>query len=239
MRYFITVSYDGSNYNGFQRLNALPSIQGELEKALTIINKKIVLIKGSGRTDRGVHAIGQVIHVDLNVDVPPVRLVNALNSLLPRDIRAIKCKIVNGEKHARFNVKCKFYKYLINMGEYDLFNNDYLFNYCHKLNIRDMKKASLYLIGKHDYRPFVSGYRENCDSEIYKIIFEKNKNILTIRFVGKSFYRYMVRNIVGALIMVGSGKVGIDDFKSLVDGVKKFTYMTVPSSGLYLERVLS
>ena len=237
MRYFITVSYDGSSYYGFQRLKNLPSIQSELEKALTIINKKSVLIKGSGRTDAGVHAIGQVCHFDLDVCVPANRLLNAINSLLPKNIRVIKCVTVSNDLHARFNVKSKTYKYVINLGKYDLFMENYLYNYCNELDIKSMKKASRYLIGKHNFKAFVSGYRDNYNSEIYSIKFIKNNNLLTIKFCGKSFYRYMVRNIVGALMMIGTNKLSIEEFKHMIDNDNTYSNLTVPPNGLYLERV--
>ena len=237
MRYLATVSYDGSQYNGFQRLKGLPSIQRELERALTIINKSNVVVKGSGRTDKGVHALGQGIHFDINYDIPEKRLVNAINSLLPNDIRITKCIKINDDIHARFSVKRKIYKYIINTGEYSIFKNNYLYNYCKNLDFKQMKKASKYLIGKHNYKSFVSGYRKNYNSEIYDVIFKKKKDIITITFIGKSFYRYMVRNIVGALIQVGSCKMSINEFKEMIDNNKEYTYLTVPPNGLYLERV--
>lgn len=238
MRYLITVSYDGSKYYGFQRLNDLPTVQKELEDALTIINKSEVLVKGSGRTDRGVHALGQKCHFDLDVNVPPVRLINAINSLLSKYIRVIDCKLVDKDFHARFSVKKKIYKYIINLGEYNLFKEDYQYNYNNKLDVDKMIRASKYLIGRHSYRVFVSGERDNYDSEIFDIRFDMISDILNITFIGKSFYRYMVRNMVGALMLVGRNKISLDEFKSMIDSnSNKYTYMTVPANGLYLESV--
>ena len=238
MKYLITVSYDGSKYYGFQRLNHLPSIQKELEDALSVINKDKVYVKGSGRTDRGVHALGQKCHFELKYDIPCERLVNAINSLLSNYVRVLDCIKVNDDFHARFSVKKKIYKYIINMGKYDVIKQDYLYNYCKRLEIKSMKIASNYLIGKHSYKVFVSGDRDNYNSEIYKIIFKKEKDILTITFEGKSFYRYMVRNMVGALLLVGCGKISIEEFKNMIDSDEnKYTYITAPSNGLYLESV--
>lgn len=238
MKYLITVSYDGSKYYGFQRLNDLPSIQKELEDALSVINKDKVEVKGSGRTDRGVHALGQKCHFELKYDIPCERLINAINSLLSNYVRVLDCIKVNDDFHARFSVKKKIYKYIINMGKYDVIKEDYLYNYCKKLDIKSMKRASNYLIGKHSYKVFVSGDRDNYNSEIYKIIFKKEKDILTITFEGKSFYRYMVRNMVGALLLVGCGKISIEEFKNMIDSDEnKYTYITAPSNGLYLESV--
>lgn len=238
MKYLITVSYDGSKYYGFQRLNDLPSVQKELEDALSVINKDKVYVKGSGRTDRGVHALGQKCHFELKYDIPCERLVNAINSLLSNYVRVLDCIKVNDDFHARFSVKKKIYKYIINMGKYDVIKEDYLYNYCRRLDIKSMKRASNYLIGKHSYKVFVSGDRDNYNSEIYKIIFKKEKDILTITFEGKSFYRYMVRNMVGALLLVGCGKISIEEFKNMIDSDEnKYTYITAPSNGLYLESV--
>lgn len=238
MKYLITVSYDGSKYYGFQRLNDLPSVQKELEDALSVINKDRVEVKGSGRTDRGVHALGQRCSFELNYDILCDRLVNAMNSLLSNYVRVIDCVKVDDNFHARFNVKRKKYKYIINMGKYDVIKEDYLYNYCKKLDIKSMKRASKCLIGKHSYKVFVSGERENYNSEIFSVVFKKNKDILEIKFIGKSFYRYMVRNIVGALMLVGSGKIDVEEFKEMIDNENKnYSYLTVPANGLYLESV--
>jgi len=238
MRYLITVSYDGSKYYGFQKLNKNKSVQEELEKALTKINKKKVCVKGSGRTDRGVHALAQKCHFDLDISIESNRLVNAINSLVDNYIHVIDCKVVSNDFHARFMVQKKTYKYIINLGDYDAIRNDYIYNYCRKLNVVSMKKASKYLIGRKSFKAFVSGKRDNYDSEIYKINFKSNKNMLEIEFVGKSFYRYMIRNMVGALMLVGKEKITVEQFNQMIlEGYNKYTYMTVPASGLYLVSV--
>lgn len=238
MRYLATISYDGSKFYGFQRLNNEKSVQGEIEKVLSKINKNFVEVKGSGRTDRGVHARGQCIHFDLDINISPERLVIAVNSLLHNYIRFIDCKLVSDDFHARFMVKEKTYKYIINMGMFDPIKHDYIYNYGYNLDIKSMEKASKYLVGKHCYKVFVSGERDSYNSEIYSVDFIKEGKYLNIIFKGKSFYRYMVRNMVGALILVGRGKLSISDFASMVDNEESiYTYMTVPSNGLYLESV--
>lgn len=238
MRYLMTISYDGSKYYGFQRLNNENTIQKELETVLSKINKKEVLVKGAGRTDRGVHAYGQKVHFDLDISISPERLINAVNSLLSNYIRVVDCINVGKDFHARFNVKEKTYKYIINLGKNDPIRENYVYNYGYKLDIKSMKKASKYLVGKHSYKVFVSGERDNYNSEIYKVEITLNKDDLVIKFNGKSFYRYMVRNMVGALILVGRGKISIDEFKSMLDSDEsKYTYMTVPANGLYLESI--
>ena len=142
MRYLITVSYDGSNYYGFEVQPDKMTIQGCLESALKVINKKHVTIKGAGRTDRGVHAYGQVFHVDLDVNVPENGLMSAMNSLLPNDIHITNVKKVSKDIHARFSAKKKTYIYKINIGEYDAINNSHIYNYNKNLDIHLMKEAS-------------------------------------------------------------------------------------------------
>ncbi len=238
MRYLISVSYDGSKLYGFQRLNHHKTVQGELERVLTKINKTIVYVKGAGRTDRGVHARDQQVHFDLNVDIPPERLVNAMNSMLDDAIYVNKAQIVNDDFHARFDVKKKTYEYIINTGKYDPIINDYEYNYNRKLNISSMKRAAKHLIGAHSYQVFTSGERESYNSIIYKITISKKKDKIILRFTGKSFYRYMVRNLVGTLIMVGEGKIKDSDVAKMVDTKKcKINYTTAPANGLYLIKV--
>lgn len=237
MRYLISVSYDGSKFYGFQRLNKKKTVQSELEKALTKINKTIVVVKGAGRTDRGVHAIDQKVHFDLNVNIPPERLINAINSLVEPYIKVNDAKIVDKDFHARFSVKLKTYTYVINLGEFDPIKHDYLYNYNRDLNIKKMENASKVLLGAHSYEAFTSGKRESYNSIITAIKFKKHKDILTITFVGKSFYRYMVRNLVGALMLVGEDKINKQDLEDILNLKKVGNYITVPASGLYLEKI--
>ena len=238
MRYLASISYDGSKFYGFQKLKNHKSVQGELEKALTKINKTIVVVKGAGRTDRGVHAFNQMVHFDINIDIEPIRLKNAINSLIDDGMHINYCVIVDDEFHARFDVKKKIYQYVINLGEYDPIDNNYIYNYGRKLNIKKMKEASKYLLGFHSYKAFVSGSRDNFNSVIYKISFKKKKDILLISFEGKSFYRYMVRNLVGALLSVGEEKIEPINIKEMLDQEKNlYNYITAPANGLYLVNI--
>ena len=120
MRYKAKVSYDGNSYYGFQRLNEMPTIQKELEKAVSIINKKDTVVKGASRTDKGVHAYGQVVHFDLDYNVPVDRLVSAINAILPRDIRVMEIENVSDDFHARRSATGK--KYIYKRILYSLFN---------------------------------------------------------------------------------------------------------------------
>lgn len=238
MRYLASVSYDGSKFYGFQRLKNKKSVQGELEKVLTTINKTMVLVKGAGRTDRGVHALDQKIHFDLNIKIDIPHLLLAINSRLDSAVRVNYIEEVSSDFHARFDCIQKKYQYIINMGEYDLFIDDYVYNYNKKLNIKNMKKASKYLLGVHSFKVFTSGERENYNSIISKVDFKKHGSMLYITFTGVSFYRYMVRNLVGALLLAGEGRMpttGIEEMLSNSENI--YNYMTVPANGLYLMEV--
>ncbi len=235
MRYLAKISYDGSKFYGFQKLNNHKTVQEELEKALTSINKSIVLVKGAGRTDRGVHAFNQGVSFELNINIDTSHLKEAINSLIDKSIYVNEVYEMDSEFHARFDSLEKTYQYVINTGEYDPIDNDYIYNYGYNLNIKKMKKASKYLVGPHSYKAFTSGDRANYNSIIYSIKIQKKKDIVLITFRGKSFYRYMIRNMVGALILVGSGKQEPIIIKEMLETEKKkYNYITSPASGLYL-----
>ena len=239
MRYLVTISYDGSNFYGFQRLKNKRSVQEELEHALSIINKKAVEVKGAGRTDRGVHAYGQRAHFDMDIVIPSDRLMKALNDLLPNDIRITNIKEVDEDFHARFNVKEKTYQYKINMGKYDPLKNNYYYQIDYKLNMNLLKKASKVFLGAHNFKNFVSGERDNYDAIIYDVSIKKEKEIITITFKGKSFYRYMVRNMVGAMLDVATGKNTLDELKKMLDNGEVAKQMScAPAQGLYLMKII-
>lgn len=235
MRYKAKISYDGSLYYGFQRLNELPTIQKELEKAVSIINKKDTVVKGASRTDKGVHAYGQVIHFDLDYEVPADRLVGAINAILPRDIRVLEIKVVDDDFHARRSAVGKKYIYKINLGEYNVFLDRYYLQYPYRIDIKKMEECSRIFLGVHNFKNFTAGARDNYDAIIKEINFIENGNFLEIEFVGKSFYRYMVRNMVGAMIDVARGKYSILEVKELLDNwSEKGQMQTASPNGLYL-----
>lgn len=235
MRYKAKISYDGSLYYGFQRLNELPTIQRELEKAVSIINKKETFVKGASRTDKGVHAYGQVIHFDLDYNIPVERLMMAMNAILPRDIRVLKIENVRDDFHARRSALGKKYVYKINLGEYSVFLDRYYLQYPYKLDIEAMRECSKIFLGVHNFKNFTAGERDNYEAIVKEINFIRNGDFLEIEFVGKSFYRYMVRNMVGAMIDVARGKHIIKEVEELLEKPeKKGQMMTASPNGLYL-----
>lgn len=240
-RYLINFSYDGSNYNGYQKQKNLNTIQGKMEDALKKINNsKITKIHSSGRTDAHVHAINQYGHVDIQVDITEEKLKRALNSLLPDDIYVKSTKIVDDNFHARYMVSSKEYLYKINMGEYNPIEKNYVYQLCKKLNVRKMKKAINYFIGKHDFTTFSSNEdrKENNIRTIYNAYIEEDNDQLLISFKGTGFLKYMVRIMVGALIMVGLEKIKPEDIIDMFDKKdKSLVKITANPEGLYLYKV--
>ena len=237
MNYLITIAYDGSKFYGFQRLNDLESVQKCLEDALTKINKSDVVVKGAGRTDRGVHANGQRVSFKLDIRISPDGLKEALNSLVKPYIYVKEVLEVSDDVHARFSVKKKKYIYKINMGEYKPILTDYVYQPEYKLDIDKMKDVAKLYLGVHDFRNFVAGEREDAQAIIYNIDFVMKDDILNIIFEGKSFYRYMVRNLVGMMIEVGRGKDKVTKVEEMLNSNEEIYGYTAPACGLYLESI--
>lgn len=237
VKYLIKVAYDGSKFYGFQRLNEEPSVQKFLETTLTKINKKEVTVKGAGRTDRGVHALGQCVAFDLDINISTHGLKKALNSMLEPYVYVTEVREVSKDFSVRYDVDKKIYKYRINLGEYNPIIADYIFQCQYKLDINKMKDVAQLFLGVHDFHNFVSGERDDYTSIVYDIDFVINDGILDIIFQGKSFYRYMVRNLVGAMIEVGRGKIDISYVEKMLTTKENMTIFTAPACGLYLESV--
>ena len=239
MRYLISISYDGSKYEGLQKLNNKPTIQGELEKVLTDMNEKKVYVKAAGRTDKGVHALDQKCHFDLDKETTPYKLSYYINNATSKYLHVNKCEeIKDNDFHARFSVKRKEYIYKVNFGRYNPIMTDYIYNYCKDIDVEKLNKAAKILKGAHNYKAFVSAKRDNYDSIIDEIeIISYNDNI-EIKFVGKAFYTYMVRNLVSAMLLVNENKISLDDLKEMLKtGKRTIDFGPVPACGLYLAKI--
>lgn len=241
MRYLIKFSYDGTAYCGFQKQKGLDTIQERMEYALTHVNNsKPTTITATGRTDKGVHALCQYGHADIDVNITEKKLKRALNSNLPSDIHVIETKVVEDTFHARYNVKSKEYKYLINVGEYDPIERNYVFQYNHELNVEKMKEALPYFMGTHDFRAFVTENKEknNCIRTITYAQIEQKGDIININFKGDGFLRYQVRNMVGILIKIGENKISPDYVEKIIESKDRTKAgKTAPAEGLYLVNV--
>ena len=240
MRYLVTIKYDGTNYAGWQIQPNGISIEEEVEKVLSQLLNREVKIYGSGRTDAGVHALGQTFHFDADIsDLDKFKY--SLNCLLPRDMHVLNIEIRDESFHARYDVKEKEYIYYINTGEYDPFNKDYMYQFLRKLDVKKMKEAADLFKGVHSYQNFTSKDedKDNFVREIYAIDLSMKDDILKITFRGNGFMRYMIRMIVGTLIEVGLGKLEVEKIKEiLASKERKVVSYKAPANGLYLSKVI-
>lgn len=242
MRYLIRFSYDGTGFSGYQKQPGERTVEGMLENALYNINNHTeTRIFSSGRTDRGVHALGQAAHFDIDVNITLYKLKCALNSLLPEDIHVLSTEIVDKNFHARYNAISKTYIYKINVGEYSPIDRNHVYQYCKDLNFDNMHLAINDFLGEHDFKPFVSeeAIKSSYVRTIYSVDMKKEGDIITISFTGNGFMKYQVRNMVGVLIKIGSGKLTTDSVKNILNGtMDKSKIITAKSSGLYLKEVV-
>lgn len=242
MRYLITFSYDGSCFFGYQSQKNKRTVQQDIEDALTKINSNNkVKIYASGRTDSGVHAVNQKAHFDFK-EMNSQKLLCSLNKILNDDIYIKNIEVVNDDFHARFNVLKKEYIYKINMGEYDPCMRNYILQLNKILNSEKIKKACNYLIGEHNFKSFTKVDLDNKKDDfirtIYNIEVIKEKNELTLKFLGSGFMRYMVRNIVGVLIDVGLEKIDEKRVLEILNSHnRRMATTTAPACGLYLNEV--
>ena len=237
MRYLARISYDGSKFEGFQRLPNGKGVQNELERVLSELSKTFVEVKGAGRTDAGVHALDQCVHFDLNTPIEEEKLKYVLNRLLCPYVFINLVEKVSSSFHARHDVKEKTYIYQIYTGEKNPFLEDYTYAFPYDLDIDKMKECSKLFLGLHDFRNFVSGEREDYRSVIDDITITKEEKFIRFTFKGKGFYRYMVRSLVGAIVDVGLNKASLEDIKNALDLKSSKTFRVVPSQGLYLVKV--
>ncbi|MFO1441985.1 tRNA pseudouridine(38-40) synthase TruA [Bacillus sp. Bva_UNVM-123] len=241
-RYKCIVSYDGTRFAGYQVQPNKLTVQSVLEGALAKLHKGTEgCITASGRTDAGVHAKGQVIHFDSSLNIPLAKWDIALNSLLPDDIAIKSVEEVKASFHARFDAVGKEYRYFVQRTEKrDPFRRNYAYHYPYPLNIHEMKKASLALIGTHDFTSFCSAKTEVMDKvrTIREIEMIEDGTQLVFRFVGNGFLYNMVRILVGTLIEVGSGARTADSISEIIAQKDRiYAGKTAPAHGLYLWEV--
>ncbi len=241
MRIMMTLSYDGSNYCGWQTQKNGVTIQKTVESALSKLTGEDIAVTASGRTDAGVHALGQVIHFDTQSSVPPKNFYKALNGLLPSDIRAVNSKRVAEDFNARKTAKKKTYKYSFYYGKVDNPLQDrYAVRIEKKPNFEVVDSAICLLVGEHDYKAFsATGSSVNTTVRtVYHIKVEKHVKGFDIFVTGSGFLYNMVRIMVGALLDIGQGKLVLEDISSaLTTGRRDRLGKTLPAKGLCLVSV--
>ena len=232
------ISYDGTNYHGFQYQTGLPTIQGTIEDVLKILCREKVTIIGCGRTDAGVHAKNCYFNFKTESLISCEKFPIACNSLLPSDITVSDCSEVPESFHARFSPKSKTYEYKILNSKFPnalLAKRAY---HCRTaLDIDKMKAACEYIIGERDFRAFMgsSGKVKSTIRNVTNLTVEKNDDIITITVSANGFLYNMVRIIAGTLINIGNGKFNNQDIVRILENKRREAAgITVPPYGLYL-----
>jgi tRNA pseudouridine38-40 synthase len=238
----LNIEYDGTNYHGWQRQKKDITIQATIEKALSLMTCQEITLVGSGRTDAGVHALGQVAHFKCDTRLGAETFHRGLNSLLPNDIVITACRQVSKTFHARFDVKSKIYHYrILNRPLPSALLRHHVWHIHTPLNTMAIKAACKCLLGRHDFKTFEgAGSPRNhtlrnimtakwttCDTDLYQFCIEAD-----------GFLRYMVRNIVGTLINVGIEKTSPREFEKILHSQdRNQAGATAPPNGLYLVQV--
>lgn len=241
-KFKITTEYDGTAYHGWQRQKSDRSIQGEIEKAIAVMTRQSVTLAASGRTDAGVHALGQVAHFACDTALTPEAFFLGLNSLLPDDIVIKFCEAVPETFHARYDAKRKTYRYrILNRSVPSALDHRHVWHIRKELLVGAMQAATGYLIGEHDFKAFegTGSPRSSTVRNIFRAELNETKDgYLIFEIEGDGFLRYMVRNIVGTLVEVGRGKIAPEDFKAILESKERNRAgATAPPQGLFLVSV--
>ena len=242
MNFKITLEYDGTDFHGWQRQKTERSVQEEIEKVLETVTTKKITLHGSGRTDAGVHALGQTAGFKCETDLTPQTLMKALNSLLPNDIVVLSCEEVNDDFHARFSVRSKVYQYrILNQPLPSVFHRRYAWHIPKNLDTDAMEKAMEYIRGEHDFSAFegAGSPRSHSVRHMMRAEITRHKNgFITLEFEANGFLKFMVRNIVGTLVDVGLGKLPPEGFNDILESKdRNLAGITAPPQGLFLVKV--
>lgn len=238
MRVALGIEYEGSNYAGFQRQTTLKTVQGELERALSIVANEKIEIQCAGRTDAGVNATGQVVHFDTNAQRSERSWIMGTNVNLPNDIAVTFAKIVDDSFHARFSAKARRYRYIISNTVYrpGILNKG-VSVYQGNFDVEKMQEAADYIIGEHDFSSFRAADDESRTSMrcVHFVKITRFGQYIVFDIAANAFLMHMVRNIVGSLLTVGNGQNSVQWFKDMFDAKdRNQAGPTAKPYGLYL-----
>jgi tRNA pseudouridine38-40 synthase len=237
----LTVEYDGTAYSGWQKQLQAETIQGTLEDRLKQVCGHPVDLLVAGRTDSGVHGLGQTANFHTSSNLPVSKIQDVLNHLLPRDIRIAKAQEAPETFHATYHAKAKLYRYVIrNAKDYTVFDRNTYHHVRPVLDAAAMKKAAKFLVGTHDFTAFrgTLGKRANPKRTITKIQIRKSGDNLILEYTGVSFLHQMIRILSGTLLYVGLGKLKPADIKAILKSKdRKKAGPTLPPNGLFLVKV--
>lgn len=237
----LTIEYDGKDYHGWQKQPNKLNIQGEIEKAIQTITGEEVELIGSGRTDSGVHAFGQVANFKMESNFPIQKIPIAINSQLKTSIRIKKAQEVEESFHSRYHCHQKTYAYIIDNSEQGtaIYRN-YTYHVAQPLNVKAMQQAANFLVGEHDFSSFKSSGTSSKSSvrTIYEAkIFQEQERVI-IELTGNGFLYNMVRIISGTLVEIGLGEKRPEEMQEIINSKdRQKAGKTLPASGLFLMKV--
>jgi tRNA pseudouridine38-40 synthase len=242
MRCFkVTVEYDGTDFYGFQYQLGQRSVQGEIERAIEKLTGQPVRVHGAGRTDTGVHALGQVIGFQADTRIPIEKIPCAMNSVLPSDIAAVEAEEVNKDFHARFSARARTYIYLVlNRPQPSAVMRRFCYHYPYPLDVSAMQAAARQLVGTHDFAAWANDVNEvrSTVRTVFKCSVRRWKEWLLFRMEADAFLRGMVRTVVGTLLEVGSGKRSAEEISRITHSRQRAKAgPAAPAKGLCLLRV--
>lgn len=241
-RWKITIEYDGTKFCGWQRQPDVVCVQQVIEEAIEEFSQEKIEIYGSGRTDTGVHATGQVAHFDLERDIEDWKMCDAINHFLgPYEVSILKAEKVNDDFHARFSATQRSYTYkILNRRAPSPINKDRAWLFVHDLDEDKMQEAADMLIGKHDFSAFrASGCQaESPIKSVDEIKLRRDGEFVYMDISAKSFMYHQVRNIIGTLVMVGDGRMTLEEFKEVFESRDRTKAgVTAPACGLYFTKI--
>lgn len=242
MKYRVLVAYDGSGYAGYQSQINGTAIQDVIEKALEKIHHEKTPITASGRTDAGVHALGQVFHFSGHAGIGPRGYYNALNTLLPKDIRIRAVQEAPEDFHARFSAEGKVYTYVLTWDRDNPFIDRYKTILRRGTSVERMKEASRVFLGSHDFTSFANGKIHPNKPRVRRIDaidFEEDGKDVRVTFQGSGFMRYQIRMMMAVLIRAGEGLLTPAEIQAMLEARnKEASRYNAPAKGLYLVHAL-
>ena len=237
----LIISYDGTDYHGWQIQDNGRTVQGEIEKAVIKVFGKAHRVYGASRTDSGVHAKAQTAHFKTPLLIPERKIPAALNSVLPEDIAIVRAAHARGDFHSRFDARSKHYRYcILNFRRRDPFRERYAWRVPYRLDARLMREEAAELLGRHDFKAFQASDKKERHSvrEISCLTITSKGLALTINVEADGFLYNMVRNIVGTLVDIGRGYLPAGSMKKILEGRDRTQAgPTAPAKGLFLIKV--
>jgi tRNA pseudouridine38-40 synthase len=238
----LTIEYDGTAYHGWQIQSNARTIQGVLQEKISVMTGERISLIGAGRTDAGVHALGQVANFKTECRLSLGVIAHGLNSLIPDDITIREVEEVEGDFHARFSAKSKLYEYrILNRRIPSPFQRDFVWHLSGRLDAEDMRRAARCLVGTHDFSSFRAAQSDNVNPVRTVMALEIKRgrdHRIIVRMRANAFLKQMVRNVVGTLVDVGKGRLSAEGLRGILEARDRTQAgMTAPPQGLFLIEV--